>query len=110
MNKEELGFLKRDLEMMAMNQKLFYSDRIKKRIDNLFNYLQWAESFVEPYKSIEKEFKKQNQTENAKPIINITIDEDLLEKVEDYQFENRIKNRSEAIRRLLIKAMEKEEN
>ena len=52
-------------------------------------------------------FKK---TENAKPIINITIDEDLLEKVEDYQFENRIKNRSEAIRRLLIKAMEKEEN
>lgn len=48
-------------------------------------------------------FKK---TPNAKPIINITIDEDLLKKVEDFQFENRIKNRSEAIRQLILKAME----
>jgi metal-responsive CopG/Arc/MetJ family transcriptional regulator len=48
-------------------------------------------------------FKK---TPNAKPIINITIDDDLLKKVEDFQFENRIKNRSEAIRQLILKAME----
>lgn len=49
------------------------------------------------------------KTPNAKPIINITIDEDLLQKVEDFQFENRIKNRSEAIRKLILKAMELEE-
>lgn len=52
-------------------------------------------------------FKK---TPNAKPIINITIDEELLKKVEDFQFDNRIKNRSEAIRQLLLKAIDKEEN
>jgi Arc/MetJ-type ribon-helix-helix transcriptional regulator len=46
------------------------------------------------------------KTPNAKPIINITIDDELLKKVEDYQFENRIKNRSEAIRQLLLKAMD----
>lgn len=46
---------------------------------------------------------------NAKPIINITIDDDLLQKVEDFQFENRIKNRSEAIRLLLLKAMDSDE-
>ncbi|WP_187442730.1 CopG family ribbon-helix-helix protein [Rossellomorea vietnamensis] len=45
------------------------------------------------------------KTPNAKPIINITIDDDLLKKVEDFQFENRIKNRSEAIRQLILKAM-----
>jgi metal-responsive CopG/Arc/MetJ family transcriptional regulator len=50
-------------------------------------------------------FKK---TPNAKPIINITIDDDLLEKVEDFQFTNRIKNRSEAIRQLIILGMEVE--
>lgn len=49
------------------------------------------------------------KTPNAKPIINITIDEELLQKVEDFQFENRIKNRSEAIRQLILKAMEQEE-
>jgi metal-responsive CopG/Arc/MetJ family transcriptional regulator len=48
-------------------------------------------------------FKK---TPNAKPIINITIDEELLLKVEDYQFNNRIKNRSEAIRQLVLLGME----
>ncbi|MFE8704107.1 ribbon-helix-helix domain-containing protein [Cytobacillus sp. FJAT-54145] len=46
------------------------------------------------------------KTPNAKPIINITIDDELLKHVEDYQFENRIKNRSEAIRQLLLKGME----
>jgi metal-responsive CopG/Arc/MetJ family transcriptional regulator len=60
----------------------------------------------------EKELFKMSghkKTPNAKPIINITIDEDLLQKVEDFQFENRIKNRSEAIRKLILKAMELEE-
>lgn len=47
-------------------------------------------------------FKK---SPNAKPIINITIDEDLLKKIEDYQFENRIKNRSQAINELIRKGM-----
>lgn len=46
---------------------------------------------------------------NAKPIINITIDEDLLERVEDYQFDNRIKNRSQAIVKLLRIALDKGE-
>ncbi|ALY08106.1 hypothetical protein BhaS171_00050 [Bacillus phage vB_BhaS-171] len=49
------------------------------------------------------------KTPNAKPIINITIDEELLKKVEDFQFDNRIKNRSEAIRLLILKAMESKE-
>lgn len=52
-------------------------------------------------------FKK---TPNAKPIINITISEDLLKKVEDYQFDNRIKNRSQAIVELLQKGFLIEEN
>lgn len=34
---------------------------------------------------------------NAKPIINITIDEDLLQKVEDFRFENKLANRSQTI-------------
>lgn len=46
------------------------------------------------------------KTPNAKPIINITIDEELLKQVEDFQFDNRIKNRSEAIRLLILKGME----
>lgn len=46
------------------------------------------------------------KTPNAAPIINITMDDELLKLVEDYQFDNRIKNRSEAIRRLLKAGME----
>lgn len=52
-------------------------------------------------------FKK---TPNAKPIINITIDDKLLQLVEDYQFENRIKNRSQAIVELIRKGMEIEKD
>ena len=47
-------------------------------------------------------FKK---SPNAKPIINITIDEELLKRIEDYQFENRIRNRSQAIAQLIQKGM-----
>lgn len=37
----------------------------------------------------------------------VTISHELLKKVEDYQFENRVKNRSEAIRELIQKGLEK---
>lgn len=36
----------------------------------------------------------------------VTISHDLLKKVEDYQFENRIKSRSEAMRELIQKGLE----
>lgn len=49
------------------------------------------------------------KTPNAAPIINITMDDELLKLVEDYQFDNRIKNRSEAIRQLLKAGMERME-
>ncbi|HCG4535547.1 TPA: hypothetical protein NJY08_004391 [Salmonella enterica subsp. enterica serovar Typhi str. AG3] len=38
----------------------------------------------------------------------VTIPNEMLEKIEDFQFENRIKNRSEAIRILIEKGLEKE--
>ena len=44
-----------------------------------------------------------------KPKILLTIDEDLLEKVEDFRFENRINTRSEALRRLIKEALQKYE-
>ena len=37
----------------------------------------------------------------------ILIPNDLLKKIEDYQFDNRISNRSEAIRELIKKGLEK---
>jgi metal-responsive CopG/Arc/MetJ family transcriptional regulator len=43
---------------------------------------------------------------NAKPTITLTIDEELLKELEDYQFDNRIKNRSQAIDALLRKALQ----
>lgn len=43
---------------------------------------------------------------NAKPTITLTIDEELLNELEDYQFDNRIKNRSQAIDMLLRKALQ----
>jgi metal-responsive CopG/Arc/MetJ family transcriptional regulator len=45
------------------------------------------------------------KTDNAKPTITLTIDEELLKQLEDYQFDNRIKNRSQAIDELLRKAL-----
>lgn len=36
----------------------------------------------------------------------LTLSKELLEKIEDYQFENRIASRSEAIRTLLKKALD----
>lgn len=42
-----------------------------------------------------------------KPRILLTLDEDLLKRIDDYRFENRINTRSEAMRRLLKIALEK---
>lgn len=36
-----------------------------------------------------------------KPILNFAVDEDLMKRLDDYRFENRINTRSEAIRNLL---------
>ncbi|SHI55540.1 hypothetical protein SAMN02745216_00139 [Desulfatibacillum alkenivorans DSM 16219] len=36
-----------------------------------------------------------------KPRILLTLDEDLLKRIDDYRFENRINTRSEAMRRLI---------
>lgn len=43
---------------------------------------------------------------NAKPIVNITIDEELLKKIEDFKFSNRFPNRSQAFTSLIIAGFE----
>jgi len=43
------------------------------------------------------------------PKILMTLTRDLIDKVDDYRYENRIPSRSEAIRRLLIEALKKYE-
>jgi len=43
------------------------------------------------------------------PKILITLNKSLIEKVDDYRYENRIPSRSEAIRRLLTEALKKHE-
>lgn len=40
--------------------------------------------------------------------INLGLTEELLKEIEDYQFENRINSRSEAIRKLIKKGLESE--
>jgi len=44
-----------------------------------------------------------------KPRILLTVDNDLLEQIDDFRFNNRINTRSEAIRRLLQEALKKYE-
>ena len=44
-----------------------------------------------------------------KPQVLLTLDEDLLKRVEDYRYENRIPARSEALRRLLEEALKRYE-
>lgn len=46
-----------------------------------------------------------NEDKNTQVLL--TISKELLEKVEDYQFENRIPSRSEAIRDLIEKGLDK---
>ena len=45
-----------------------------------------------------------------KPRILLTIEKDLLERIDDFRFENRIHSRSEAIRRLIDESLKKYEN
>ena len=42
-----------------------------------------------------------------KPILNFVVDDDLLKRIEDFRFSNRIASRSEAIRRLIEEALKK---
>ena len=41
-----------------------------------------------------------------KPILTFAADKDLMERINDYRFENRIETKSEAIRRLVEKGLE----
>lgn len=41
-----------------------------------------------------------------KPILTFAVDEELLERISDFRFENRIETRSEAIRMLVEKALQ----
>lgn len=45
--------------------------------------------------------------ESVNTQILLTLPKDLLKLIENYQFKNRIKNRSEAVRNLIIKGLEK---
>lgn len=45
--------------------------------------------------------------DNINTQILLTLPKELLKSIEDFQFENRIKNRSEAARLLIIKGLEK---
>ena len=40
-----------------------------------------------------------------KPILTFAVDEDLLKRISDFRFDNRIETRSEAIRTLVEKAL-----
>ena len=44
-----------------------------------------------------------------KTILNFAVDSDLMERLDDFRFDNRINTRSEAIRRLLEEALKKYE-
>ena len=44
-----------------------------------------------------------------KPKVLLILDEDLLERIDDYRYEKRIPARNEAIRRLLDEALKKDE-
>jgi hypothetical protein len=44
-----------------------------------------------------------------KTILNFAVDDDLMERIDDFRFENRINSRSEAIRRLIKEALKKYE-
>ena len=44
-----------------------------------------------------------------KPRILLTIDQNLLKRIEDFRFENRVNTRSEAIRKLIEEALKKYE-
>jgi metal-responsive CopG/Arc/MetJ family transcriptional regulator len=43
--------------------------------------------------------------ERKSPAISITLPEELLKRIDDFRFDNRFNNRSEAIRHLIEKAL-----
>jgi metal-responsive CopG/Arc/MetJ family transcriptional regulator len=45
-----------------------------------------------------------------KPRILLTVEKELLDKIDDFRFGNRINTRSEAIRRLIYEGLKKYEN
>lgn len=47
-----------------------------------------------------------NKEKNTQVLV--TISREMLEQIENYQFENRVKNRTETIRLLIKKGLEKE--
>jgi len=53
----------------------------------------------------DSQMSKKLSMPTQKPKLLITFDEKLLERVDDFRFENRINTRSEAIRRLLDEAL-----
>ena len=44
-----------------------------------------------------------------KPKVLLIVDEDLLRRIDDYRYENRIPARNEAIRRLIVESLERYE-
>jgi len=44
-----------------------------------------------------------------KPIVTLAVDKELLERINDYRFENRIETKSEAIRLLVDKSLKEYE-
>lgn len=47
--------------------------------------------------------------DESKTVLNFVIDKELLTRLDDFRFNNRIKSNSEAIRRLLDEALKKYE-
>lgn len=43
---------------------------------------------------------------SKKPVITLLVDEELLERINDYRFGNRIESKSEALRLLIEKGLE----
>jgi len=44
-----------------------------------------------------------------KPQVLLTVDDELLERIDDFRYENRIPSRSEAVRRLILESLKKYE-
>jgi metal-responsive CopG/Arc/MetJ family transcriptional regulator len=44
-----------------------------------------------------------------KPFLNFVIDQELLDRINEYRYKNKIPSRAEAIRQLLTEALDREE-
>lgn len=75
---------------------------------NLYNYYilytLCCQTSLSMLYSLYKEVVKMAKTEN---FVRLGLSDKLLKKIEDFQFDNRIKSRSEAIRILIEKGLEK---